>query len=363
MRRSSISNSGSSMRLRRPLSALAELVLVPALVPALVLALAAGPLRAAPPLVKDGAALMTAAERAHLADYHHYLLGDHGIDYRVVTAEDTGDINRFAVERFEAMEIGGGGQGGRGGGLLLVIDPGQDRVRLEVGYALEGVFPDAFVAYVEQRQMVPFFRAGRVADGILAATELIVARAQRAAANAGFEGEVWMAGSGGAGATADAALGQGWNAQSGGDSGAGSPGRTPEETLARYLAAMEARDGDPNLAIYTPDSRRMLQGWVMTPAQMTNVVRTYRRCHAQDAKLDPAGRLAVIRYPEAERQCAPWFFQRIGGGWALDLTMMQRALRFGRANAWRFDPAASHAYGYAFEDWRFDTHGFPIPPR
>ena len=175
-----------------------------------------------------------------------------------------------------------------------------------------------------------------------------------------------MAGSGGAGDTADAALGQGWTAQGtgdwSGDWGAGGVGRTPEKTLAGYLAAMEARNGDPNLAIYTPDSRRMLQGWVMTPAQMTNVVRTYRRCHAQAAKLDPTGRLAVIRYPEAERQCAPWFFQRTGSAWALDLTMMQRALRFGRANAWRFDPAASHAYGFAFEDWRFDKHGFPITP-
>lgn len=310
--------------------------------------------------VDDAAALMTGDQRDWVAEYHGYLLKDHDIDYRVVTTEDADDINRFAVERFAELGVGEASETGRG--LLLVIDSGQDRVRLEVGYALEGVFPDAFVAYVEQRQMVPFFRAGRVADGILAATELIVTRAQRAAANAGFEGEDWMAGSGGAGATAKAGIGQGWSnpaAPGGSDDGATTAGRSPEETLTRYLAAMAARNGDPGLGLYTAETRSMLQSWVMTPAQMTNVAQTYRRCTAEHARTDSSGRLAVIRYPVAQRQCAPWFFRRDGDGWALDLTMMQKAIRFGRTNAWHFDLATDHPYRFAFADWRFDSHGFP----
>ena len=43
------------------------------------------------------------------------------------------------------------------------------------------------VAYIEQRQMVPFFRAERIADGILATTELIVAQANEATALSGFD--------------------------------------------------------------------------------------------------------------------------------------------------------------------------------
>jgi len=315
--------------------------------------------------VDDGAALMTGDQRDWVAEYHGYLLTDHDIDYRVVTTEDAGDVGRFAVKRFAALGVGEASATGRG--LLLVIDPGQDRVRLEVGYALEGVFPDAFVAFVEQRQMVPFFRAGRVADGILAATELIVTRAQRAAADAGFEGEAWMAGSGGGGATAQAGIGQGWsNPAAPGAAGNGTTtggataaGRIPEETLARYLAAMAARNGDPGLGLYTAETRSMLRSWVMTPAQMTNLAQTYRACTPEHARTDASGRLAVIRYPVAQRQCAPWFFRRDGDGWALDLTMMQKAIRFGRTNAWHFDLAADHPYRFAFADWRFDSHGFP----
>ncbi len=162
-------------------------------------------------LVEDGAGLMTQAQRAFVAEYHDTLLRDHDIDYRVVTARGLGDINRAAVARFE--DLAGTSRSRTGRGLLLVVDAEADLVRLEVGYALEGVFPDAFVAYVERRQMVPFFERARVADGILATTELIVTRAQRAAAQAGlgagFEGETWIAGSGGAGATAPARLGAG----------------------------------------------------------------------------------------------------------------------------------------------------------
>ncbi len=315
--------------------------------------------------VSDGAALMSHDQRARIAAHHGYLLQDYDIDYRVVTAKDVGDISHFAVVRFAELGVGEASSTGRG--LLLVIDPAQDRVRLEVGYALEGVFPDAFVAYVEHRQMVPFFRANRVADGILAATELIVSRAQKAAANAGFEGEAWMAGSGGGGATTDAGIGQGWTYEANDANVGGTPeasataaGPSPAVTLGRYLSAMAARNGDPGLALYTAETRGMLRSWVMTPAQMTNVARTYRSCTPERARTDDSGDLAVIRYPISQRQCPPWFFRRGESGWALDLTMMQSAIRFGRSNAWRFDLAASHSYEFAFADWRFDRNGFPV---
>ena len=145
--------------------------------------------------VEDGAGLMTEAERGSVADYHNKLLVGHDIDYRIVTARGLGNINRAAVARFETLA--GSLRSETGRGLLLMIDADQDLVRLEVSPALEGSFPDAFVAYVEQRLLAPFFERGRVADGILAATELIVTRARNAAANAGFESEPWAAGFGG----------------------------------------------------------------------------------------------------------------------------------------------------------------------
>ena len=311
-------------------------------------------------LVQDSAGLMTTEERDHLATYHGFLIDDYDIDYRVITSGKTGDINDFAVKRFEEMFARSRSKSGRG--LLLVVDPVKDVVRLEVAYSLEGVFPDAFVAYVENRQMVPFFRTNRVADGILAATELIVTRAQRATANAGFETEVWATASGGGGAVAPAEIGHGpkkvapVSEQSAAATAAAS---TPADTLKAYFSAMGARNANPDLALYTPKTRHMLRDWTITPAQMDSVVKTYRSCTAEPTKLSSKGRFAVIRYPIRQRSCAPFFFEKIDGAWALDLTMMQRAIRFGRTNAWRFDSTIDHPYHFAFVDWRFDKNGFP----
>lgn len=315
----------------------------------------------APHLVDDGAALLEPEQRDFLETYHGFLIGDHDIDYRVVTAADTGDINRFAVEQFETLFANS--RSGSGRGLLLVVDPVQDLVRLEVAFALEGVFPDAFVAYVENRQMVPFFRTNRIADGILASTELIVTRAQHAAADAGFETEVWATASGGGGAVAEARIGQGAETvtvRSDPSQSLSTAASTPTETLERYFAAMSARNANPNLSLYTADTRQMLRDWTITPAQMDSVVNSYRGCTAEPTKISPDGRLAVIRYPVEERGCAPFFFRQAENAWALDLTMMQRAIRFGRTNAWRLDPAVDHPYRFAFADWRLDQNGFPI---
>jgi uncharacterized protein len=128
--------------------------------------------------VMDWAELLGRHERMAIADYRDRLRRDHDIDYRLVTAQAAGDANWASHEAFTALRVGERSLGGRG--LLLVIDSGADRVRLKVAAALEDVFTDAFVAELEQRRIAPFFRAGRVADGILAATEAIVARAEAA---------------------------------------------------------------------------------------------------------------------------------------------------------------------------------------
>lgn len=309
-------------------------------------------------LVADHAAIFDAAQRVRIETFHGFLRADFDIDYRVVTSVNAGDIDTHSAALFK--EIGAGDLSKTGRGLLLLIDADQDRVRLEVGYALEGTYPDAFVAYVEQRQMVPFFRAGRVADGILATTELIVSRAQRAQQNAGMESEVWVAGSGGGGASTRARIGEG-PVRSGVTTNTRlNSGESPATILAQYLARMQDRDANPALDIYTPATQRMLSDWVMTPAQMDNIVKTYRGCQAEVERIDPTGRYGVIRYPVRQRQCAPWFFENSDGSWALDLTMMQRAIRFGRDNSWHFDRGAEHPYGYAFADWSFDSQGFPI---
>jgi uncharacterized protein len=308
-------------------------------------------------LVADRAALLDLGQRERIETFHGLLRTDYDIDYRVVTTQEARDIDEHSLALFESL--GAGDLSSTGRGLLLLIDPAQDLVRLEVGYALEGTYPDAFIAYVEQRQMVAFFRSGRIADGILATTELIVTRAQLATKNASLESEVWLQGSGGAGASTSAQLGKGPDDTLIDVNTTLSRGTSPTSTLARYLAAMQERNANPALDIYTAETQHMLRNWVITHAQMDNIVRAYRHCHAEAERVDSNGRYGVIRYPVTERQCAPWFFENIDGKWALDLTMMQQAIRFGRDNSWHFDRNTDHPYEYAFRDWSLDSRGYP----
>ncbi len=305
------------------------------------------------PVVSDAAGLLSPAQRTAIAEQHALLLRDHDIDYRVDLGAAAGDVSVHARQRFEALRVGSRSRSGRG--LLLVLDPQRDRVRLEVGQRLEGLFTDAFAAYLEERQMLPFFRAGRVADGILAATELVVTHAQEAGDAIDAVGSRRSAGGG---ADRRAALGAGPDAafRSGPDVAAAG---TPEEAVEAYLNAMRARNGNAALDLYTAETRAMLGGRVVTPGQMDAIAAAYRRCRAEPARTHADGDRAVIRYPAADRTCAPWFLVREAGRWRLDLATSQRLIRFGSGNAWRFGSREAHPYAYAFADWRLDRNGFP----
>ena len=313
------------------------------------------------PLVDDRARLLSTAQIQRLEQYHKLLLADHDIDYRIITARNTGDINLYANNHYR--EMGVGSSSGSGKGLLLVIDPEEDKVRLEVSMGLEGVYVDAMVSYLERQQMQPFFRSGRIADGILATTELLITRAQHAELGGGFQGEPWHSGSAGAGATGEAAIGKGYNASSN-DQPDVLPGSTPAETVSAYLRAMQAHNFRPDLMIYTEATRRMLANWVVTPAQADNLLRTQGECSAETTRISPDKRYAVIRFPVGKRQCSPWFLQYEAGAWRLDLYSMQQTIQFGRSNAWHFTPDYQHPYRFAFSDWQFDNNGYPLlPPR
>ena len=244
-------------------------------------------------LVQDAAGLLTDEQRERISEYHDYLLKDHDIDYRVLSELDVDDINQLAVSRFSELSNGMRSRTGRG--LLLVIAPGAQLVRLEVSQSLEPVYTDAFVRYIEERQMVPFFSAGRVADGILATTELITARVQEATERAELDPSPNETASAGGGAVARIASAQ---ASQGTDAGV-APGPSPQQTLDAYFEAMDQRNGSPNLAIYTPQTRVMLQSWTVTPAQMDLMVASYRSCVSEGVRT--RGGHAVIRYRIADR--------------------------------------------------------------
>ncbi len=59
-------------------------------------------------------------------------------------------------------------------GLLLLIAPNERKVRIEVGYGLEGIVTDALSSVIIQRQILPHFRDGDMAGGIAAGADALI---------------------------------------------------------------------------------------------------------------------------------------------------------------------------------------------
>lgn len=58
------------------------------------------------------------------------------------------------------------GQAGKDNGILLIVVPSERQVRIEVGYGLEGILPDAIAQLIIQSSILPYFRTGDFAGGI-----------------------------------------------------------------------------------------------------------------------------------------------------------------------------------------------------
>jgi uncharacterized protein len=81
-------------------------------------------------------------------------------------------IEEYSMRVAEAWKIG---QKGLDNGVILTIAPNEREVRIEVGYGLEGVLPDAVGARIIREQITPEFRAGRMEAGVVAGVRAIEA--------------------------------------------------------------------------------------------------------------------------------------------------------------------------------------------
>jgi len=81
-------------------------------------------------------------------------------------------IEEYALEVAELNRIGRGGQ--VDDGVLLLVAKDDRKVRIEVGYGLEGAIPDATASRVIREYITPRFRAGDYYAGLSDATDALV---------------------------------------------------------------------------------------------------------------------------------------------------------------------------------------------
>jgi uncharacterized protein len=312
--------------------------------------------------IDDQRGLLTQHEQQRIAEFHRALLRKLDIHIKIVVLrESPPDINREAARLFDTYALGKKTRGARG--VLFLVDPAGKQVRAEIGYDLEPVFTDGFIGYIERKQMVPFFQANKVGPGMEATVELLVGKALGAIDESKYvvSEEIPRVGdhfSGGAGTRTTVGIASGAPEKKATSLAAEfGPRGSPEETLKQYIKALKLHIKDPNLGMYTPDTRRFFSTWVVTDAQQDNELQDLEKAIHTGVLLQNEN-LAVVRFPVANRQVPPYFFRQSDDGWMLDCASMSKTIRFNHLNQWFFK-TRTHPFMFAFKDIVFDQNGFP----
>ena len=86
----------------------------------------------------------------------------------IVPTTQPEDIEQFSIRVAEAWKLG---RKGVDDGAILVVAKNDRKLRIEVGYGLEGVLPDATANRIIDEVIVPKFRQGDYAGGIAAGVD------------------------------------------------------------------------------------------------------------------------------------------------------------------------------------------------
>lgn len=125
-------------------------------------------------LVVDQAGLLSVDEQASLTRALTKLETDTGAQLAVLTVDTTADedIAPFANHVFNTWQLG---RKGVDDGVLMVVARDDHRMRIEVGYGLEGAIPDLIAKRILDEYLAPAFRRGDYAAGIAAGVDALSA--------------------------------------------------------------------------------------------------------------------------------------------------------------------------------------------
>jgi uncharacterized protein len=134
-----------------------------------------------PRLVNDFAGILNAGQARHLEQKLVNFDDSTSSQILVVIVKS---LNGLTKEEF-ADQIGekwGAGQKGKNNGVVVLVKPkyGNDdgKVRISVGYGLEGAIPDAIGKRIVENEMIPYFKAGDYFTGIDKATTTLISLAK-----------------------------------------------------------------------------------------------------------------------------------------------------------------------------------------
>jgi uncharacterized protein len=124
--------------------------------------------------VNDYAAVLDDGARDGLESAVRALERETSVELAVVTVAslDGLTVEDYATRLFELWGIG---KKGKDNGLLVLVAPAERKLRIEVGYGLEGTVPDGLAGSIVRAEFLPRFKAGDYPGGILAGVTRLMA--------------------------------------------------------------------------------------------------------------------------------------------------------------------------------------------
>ena len=116
--------------------------------------------------VNDFAGVIPAEYKGKMETIARELEQKTGVEVVVVTVKTTGDMdyNEYANRLYKEWGIG---KKGVDEGVLILNAVKDRKVRIEVGYGLEGILPDGICGEIRDNYLVPFLKKGRYGEGLL----------------------------------------------------------------------------------------------------------------------------------------------------------------------------------------------------
>lgn len=123
--------------------------------------------------INDFANILSASSKSQLQQIVTQLKNQKGSEIAIVTVTS---IEPFTIEEYsmKIAEKAGVGREKIDDGVIIVIAVKERKVRLEVGYGLEGVIPDAYAKRIIENYITPNFRTNNYDAGVLEGVAAII---------------------------------------------------------------------------------------------------------------------------------------------------------------------------------------------
>jgi uncharacterized membrane protein YgcG len=276
----------------------------------------------------DEASFIPAYDAGEFEEWLHGIDKETGVDVRFLFTRDArGSMDAYTVKR--ARELGVG-RGVEKRGLLLVYDVVGQRMRVEVGPGLEGVFTDAFVGYLMRQQTGRYFPGGHRVLAIKSTLWVVEERLREAALSDPDDKRPLRYVSDstrlaqGAGATTRLSviaetgpMRPRWPSAE--IQAHFSPQPTIEGTYALYLEALRVGQMSVDLPMYAPaphsGTKRLALRFLTTPGFGRF---TFSSEEGQEHTVVERGDLAIMIFTKTPL-IAPHLFRRTSAGWHIDI--------------------------------------------